>query len=93
MASVTQRFLFPVSTVSARTPGTMTTFCVINTKKNGLQILSLAACASETKNRLLAAQLNWPFGDSSYINCCHVSVAAVLTNKISEESLEIGNLF
>ena len=71
----------------------MTPFCVINTMKNGLQILSLAACASETKNCLLAAQLKWPFGDSSHINCCHISVAAALTNKLSEESLEIGNLF
>lgn len=45
------------------------------------------------KNCLLAAQIKWPFGDSSHINCCHISVAAALTNKLSEESLEIGNLF
>ena len=31
------------------TPGTMTLFCVLNTKKNTLQFMSLAAYASETK--------------------------------------------
>ena len=32
------------------TPGTMTSLCILNTKKNGLQIMSLAAYASETNN-------------------------------------------
>ena len=66
----------------------MTPFCVINTKKNGLQILSLAACASETENRLLAAQLKWPFGDSSYTNCCHVSVAAAIVDIAKKKILQ-----
>ena len=31
----------------------MTPFCVLNTKKNGLQIMGLAAYASETNNTFL----------------------------------------
>ena len=33
------------------TPGTMTPFCVINTRKNGLQITSLAAYACEPNKK------------------------------------------
>ena len=33
------------------TPGTMTPFCVINTRKNGLQIMSLAAYACEPNKK------------------------------------------
>ena len=44
-----QRFLFPVSTVSARNAWhNDLPFCVLNAKKNALQIMGLAAYASET---------------------------------------------
>ena len=44
-----QRFLFPVSTVSARNAShNGPPFCVLNAKKNALQIMGLAAYASET---------------------------------------------
>ena len=44
-----QRFLFPVSTVSARNAWhNDPPFCVLNAKKNALQIMDLAAYASET---------------------------------------------
>ena len=35
------------------TPGTPTPFCVLNTKKNGLQIMNLAAYPSDTNNSSL----------------------------------------
>ena len=48
-ASIMQRFLFPVSTVSARNAWhNDPPFCVLNAKKNALQIMGLAANASET---------------------------------------------
>ena len=54
MASVTQRFLFPVSTISARNARhNDLPFCVINTKENGLKIMSLAAYTSETNYKPL----------------------------------------
>ena len=54
MASIMQRFLFSVSTVSARNAwhnDPPPPFCVLNMTKNALQIMSLAAYASETNNQ------------------------------------------
>ena len=40
------------------TPGTMTPFCVLNITKNALQIMSLAAYASETKKKCNNLEVN-----------------------------------
>ena len=49
--STTQRFLVPAV---PWTPGTMSPFCVLNAMKSSLQIMSLAAYASETNKLTLA---------------------------------------
>ena len=52
----TQRFLIPVSTVSARNAWhNDSPFYVLNTTKSTLRHMSLAAYASETKNRVLSS--------------------------------------
>ena len=68
MASITQQFLVPVSTVSTRNAsGTMTPFVYKNnTTKIKSQIMSLAAYASETDNRVERV-VNHHFASCSFV--------------------------